>query len=322
MPRTGSSLGLILLLIAASPAQDNGIAQTPRQALLEMIFSKTPGTFVKHLPTATQAALEKSGAMTTVEQYSLLAGQIHAQGQKVETFETGPLLLSGEDPKTGQKIEIHVVSDVLQGDQDDIALSVQMYKNGQAQRSPFLPQLTFTMKQEAQLWRLNEISFTLRIPLADPDFLKAITENLKPQSASSNATPSSLPRSETSWQAGDGLVTAAIRTIFAAEVTYAKSYPAIGYTCTLSDLDGFGGGGPNEHQAMLINSGLASGKRYGFVFTLTGCGAAPATSFRLSAVPNRNGSGRKSFCVDQAGVIRSSEDSDAANCLAHGTPVQ
>ena len=30
----------------------------------------------------------------------------------------------------------------------------------------------------------------------------------------------------------------------------------------------------------------ASGKKYGFVFTLSGCGGAPSTIFHLSAGPN------------------------------------
>jgi hypothetical protein len=49
-----------------------------------------------------------------------------------------------------------------------------------------------------------------------------------------------------------------MRAILTAEIAYATSYQGC-FTCTLSDLDGFGGGEPNEHQAMLINSGLASG---------------------------------------------------------------
>jgi hypothetical protein len=289
-----------------------------------MFFSKTPGTFVKHLPLATQTALEKSGAMTTLQQYSLLATQFHVQGQNMQTFETGPIFLTGEDPKTGQKVEINVVSDQPQGDQDDIELSFQTYKSGQAQRTPFLPQITFSMKQEAQVWKLNEVSVTIHIPLADPDFLKAITDNVKPQAASTNLNGTFVPRSENSVSFGgsDAMVSAAMRTILAAETTYAKNYPAVGYTCTLSDLDGFGGGEPDEHQARLINSGLASGRKYGFVFTLSGCGASPASVFHFSATPNANTVGRKAFCADQSAVVRSSEDGNAANCFAHGTPAQ
>jgi type IV pilus assembly protein PilA len=303
--------------------------QTARQALIEMFFSKTPGTLIKHLPVVTRAALEKSGALASLQQYSTMATQLQTQGQNVQTFETGSVLLSGENPKTGDKVEITVENDALRGDQDDIEVSFQTYKNGAAQKTPFMPEITFSMKQEAEIWKLNEISVTIHLPLADPDFLKAITEKITPRTGSSaaattGATGTFVPRSEVSVQAGggDAMVVAAMRTILTAEITYASSYPTVGYSCTLSDLDGFGGGSPNEHQAMLINSGLASGRRYGFVFTLSGCGRTPANSFHLTAAPNGNSYGRKSFCADQSGVIRSSSDGNPATCMASGKPVQ
>jgi len=298
--------------------------QTARQALIEMFFSKTPGTLIKHLPMATRTALEKSGALTSLQQYATMASQLQTQGQNVQTFETGSVLLSGENPQTGEKVEITVENDTLRGEQDDIEVSFQMYKNGVAKKGPFMPQITFSMRQEGQVWTLNEISVTLHLPLADPDFLKTITEKMTPQAGTARATGTFAPRSEVSVQAGgsDAMVIAAMRTILTAEVTYATSYPTVGYSCTLSDLDGFGGGTPNEHQAMLINSGLASGKRYGFVFALSGCGGTPANSFHLTAAPNGNSYGRKVFCADQSGVIRSSSDGNPATCMASGTPVQ
>ena len=61
--------------------------QTARQALMEMFFSKEPGTFLKHLPAATRATLEKSGALAGLQQYSLLAGQLQTQGKSLQTFE-------------------------------------------------------------------------------------------------------------------------------------------------------------------------------------------------------------------------------------------
>lgn len=291
-----------------------------------MFFSKTPGTLVKHLPQATRAALEKSGALATLQQYSLMATQFQTQGQNFQTFETGPVLLAGEDPKTGQKTEITVERDVLRGDRDDIELSFQIYKNGQAQRTPFMPQMTFSMKQEEQMWTLNEISVTIHLPLADPDLLKSFTEGMKNASShtASTTSVSFTPRSETpAPPAGtDAMVLSAMRTILTAEATYASNYPALGFTCTLSNLDGFGGGEPNERQAMLINSGLASGKKYGFVFSLSECTGQPATGFHLTAVPNGSFYGRKAFCADQSGAIRSSDDGNPATCLASGAPVQ
>jgi type IV pilus assembly protein PilA len=320
--RFSLALALATSWAASSLAQQSVAApQTARQALLEMFFSKTPGTLVKHLPAATRVALEKAGALPNMQEYSLMASQLQMQGHQVQTFETGSVLLSMEDPKTGQKVEITVENDALRGNQDDIEMAFHVYKKGEEERTPFMPQMTFSMKQEAQIWTLNEISVTVHLPLADPDLLKAITEKMKPQAGTDSAF---TPHSESTVQpsGSDAMVVAAMRTILTAEITYASTYPTVGYSCSLSSLDGFGGGEPNEHQAMLINSGLASGKKYGFVFALSGCSGASSTAFHLTAVPSGNAFGRKAFCADQSGVIRSSDDGNPATCLGSGTPVQ
>jgi len=313
-------LAVVIFLSLASFAQQVA-PQTARQALLEMFFSKTPGTLVKHLPAVTLAALEKSGAMANLQQYSLMANQVQSQGQNLQTFETGSILLSGENPKTGQKFEVTVVSDALHGDRDDIALSFQMYKDGEVERIAFMPQMTFSMKQEEHIWKLNEISVTVHVPLADPDLLKAITEKMQPQMMANGGFTPQRPM-PVSYAGSDAQVLAAMRSIVTAESTYAATYPATGFTCALTNLGGFGGGERSEHQAMLIDSGLAGGKRYGFSFTLSGCGGNIPTSFQLTAAPNASTYGRKAYCTDQSAVIRSSEDGNPATCLAKGTPVQ
>lgn len=113
-----------------------------------------------------------------------------------------------------------------------------------------------------------------------------------------------------------------MRTILAAESTYSITYRSIGYTCTLSDLDGFGAADRNEHQAMLIPSDLAGGRRYGYSFTLSGCSGTPATGFELTAAPAGNSFGRRTYCADGSGTIRSSNNGNPATCLANGVPVQ
>jgi len=315
MRRVTVSLVVVILWATHSFAQQSpGSSQTARQALMEMFFSKTQGTLAKHLPAATRTALEKSGALANLQQYSLLVSQLQTQNQNIQTFDTGSVMLAGEDPKTGQKVEITVENDALNGDRDDIALSFQIYKNGQVQRTPFMPQMTFSMKKEAQLWTLNEISITLHLPLADPDLLKALTENMKPQPT--QTTISSRGVTAAPQTAGTAAqVMAAMRSIVSAEATYASTYTTVGFTCTLSNLDGFGGGQPNERQAMLISSGLASGKRFGYVFTLSECNGTPATAYHLTATPNGNSFGGKAYCADQSGMIRSSEDGNPATCL-------
>ena len=295
--------------------------QTARQALMEMFFSKEPGTFLQHLPAATRATLEKSGALATLQQYSLLAGQLQTQGGKsFQTFETGSVMLAFEDPKTSQKVEVVVENDALQGEQDDIELSFHTYKENQAQRTPFMPRVVFSMKMESGLWTLNEIAVTITLPLADPDLLKVISDGMKARTVGTNPQMQLQTQAQTPIRTlgSDASILTAVRMVLAAEATYSATYPAVGYTCTLSDLDGFGAAQASEHQAMLINSGLASGRYHGYSFSLSQCTAA---GFRLTAAPTGESYGRRAFCADQSGAIRASADGSAATCVSSGTPV-
>src|SRR5216684_2311389 len=122
-------LALSALAIAPLRAQSPGAAtlpQTARQALIEMFFGKTPGTFAKHLPAATLTALDTSGAMATLQQYSLLVSQLQTTGKSFETFDRGALLLTAEDAQSNQKFEITVEKDSPVGDEDNIEVSFRI----------------------------------------------------------------------------------------------------------------------------------------------------------------------------------------------------
>ena len=99
-------------------------------------------------------------------------------------------MLATIDPKTGQKVEVVVESDSQQGEADNIDLSFRTYKDNQVQKTPFMPRITFAMKMESGVWKLNEILVSIRLPLADPDFLKSITDGIK----SRTATPAMQPQ--------------------------------------------------------------------------------------------------------------------------------
>src|ERR1700751_1325290 len=195
MRRIGMLLAVTSLCASTVLAQQAPAPQTARQALIEMFFSKASGTFVKHIPDATRAAFEKAGVPTLLQQYSAMAIQLESQGKGVQTFDTGSVLLATENPSTGEKVEITVANDSLMGDQDDIELSFVTYKNGQAQRPPFISHVTFSMKTEAGIWKLNEIALTIRVPLADPDFLKSITDGMKAHSQETTQVQLNLPGS-------------------------------------------------------------------------------------------------------------------------------
>ena len=329
MRKLATLLILSALATASAWAQSSEIPapQTARQALMEMFSIKTSGTFVKHLPVATLSALETSGALKTLQQYSMLTSQFHTTGNQIETFETGPVLLATDDPKTGQKVEVVVESDSLQGDDDNIELSFRTYKDKQLQRTPFMPRITFAMKMESGVWKLNEILVTVRLPLADPDFLKSLTEGIKSRTAASAPNSNPEPAKTQSQPAMltrgfDNSILAAMRSILTAEIAYSATYRPVGYTCTLSDLDGFGGGEPNEHQAMLIPSGLASREKVRLRTSRSLDARETRDRFRLAAAPGGNSFGRRAYCADQSGAIRYSADGNPATCLASGIPVQ
>ena len=295
--------------------------QTARQALLEMFFSKTPGAFEQHLPEATRAAMHKGTADTSMlGSLSLLTSQMHAQGQEFQTFETGSTLLFFEDHRQNTKFEIIVERDDLQADRDDIVLGFHAYKNGETQTSGVTPALTLTMKPEAGTWRLTDLAVTVQLSLTNPEFLKAISTPRASSMATSfhpvsNASATITPTS--------GLTApTSMHILLAAEKSYAKRYPSVGYTCSLADLGGMGAGGePGEHQAMLINPRLASGKKDGYAFTFSECKGKPASTFKLTASPSEENAGMPAYCSDETELIRSNRGGNAGVCLSSGVPV-
>jgi type IV pilus assembly protein PilA len=300
---------LVLQSSIALWAQTQPAPQTARQALLEMFFSKTPGALEKHLPEATRTALHKADAQSAysmLQGFSTMTSQLSANGAQLQTFEAGTTLLIAEDTRNQSKMEIVVERDDLQGDEDEIEVTFHAYRAGQEQNSFLMPRLTFVMNQEAGIWKLRDLMLTLRVSLADPKLLQRMTTNMK-QSAIS---------------ADEATAVAAIRIINTAEVTYSTAYPARGFTCTLTDLDGLGGGEVNEHHAMLIDLRLASGKKNGYIFSLSACDANPASRYSVTALPAQAANGQRAFCSDQSGVIRYSMDGKAETCLSAGKPLQ
>jgi len=314
----------VVLLTGLSAAQQPA-PQTARQALLEMFFSKAPGTFEKHLPQATKAALPKAGTSPAfLGEFSMLTSQMAARGQQLQTFEAGSTLVEIDDPKFHSKFEITVERDDLRGDEDQIDLFFHVAKNGESQNAGAKFGLTFTMKQETGIWRLNEISLTVGVSLTDPEFLKTLSTKLAPgisEPASGHAT--FIAPNVAMTAANESAAVAAVRTLNTAEISYAATFPAHGFTCTLSDLGGMGsGGGMTEHQATLIDPRLASGKKNGYVFALVRCDGTPATKYTITAEPANPGAGTRAFCSDESAVIRFSADGKANTCLSAGTPLQ
>jgi hypothetical protein len=222
------------------------------------------------------------------------------------------------------KFEIIVERDDLRADEDSIELSFQGYKDGQPQKIGVTPRLTLTMKQEAGVWRLNEITVAVRMSLTDPELLKAITTNANARTAGNQGVPS--PTNTPQYHAANGgdeaTALTSLRVLLAAEQIYARRYPASGFTCSLPDLGGMGSGGEaNEHQAMLLDPRLATGRKNGYVFTTTACAGNPISRFKVTAVPTEPSANLRTLCSDESGQIRVSPDGSAGSCLRAGIPM-
>lgn len=113
-----------------------------------------------------------------------------------------------------------------------------------------------------------------------------------------------------------------LKVIRDAESHYSAAYPEVGFADSLLKL-GPGGNSDSSH-AGLIPGDLANGAKHGYRFSLTGASAGtPATvnSFVATAVPSSNMSGRRTFCVNESGVIR--QQSGSGTCDPENSqPVQ
>lgn len=290
-------VALICLVANLATSQTPPPPQTARQALIEMFFGAGPNHLEKHLPDVTRNALKKmpsANGMNSLDQFSMLASQLKAGGGKFETFEAGPTLLSTEDPNDG-KVELTVERDDLAGDEDQIELALHITKNFKEESLPFIPRFTFLLAQQADIWRLNEIDITVKVPLSDPTFLKTIEDHQRSQN--------------------EMMTIYAVQSVVGAEKGYSAAQG--GYACSLPAL-GSGGSGTNHH-TYLFDRQLISGKKNGYIFVISNC---DATHYKVVAEPEIPNSGQRAFCSDEGGTVRASADGKATTCLSSGETVR
>ncbi len=297
-----------LLVVAAFlvpsflPAQTPPPPQTARQALIEMFFGTAPNHLEKHLLDTTRKAFNKTNTgegMNTLDELAMFSSMAKAGGTKLETFDTGPTLLQAEDPRDGGKIEITVERDELSGDGDQIEIALHMTKGGKEEVLPFTPRVTFAMKMESEIWRLNEISFTVHLPLGDPEFLKRIQDQQNTQTEQT-----------AKW---------GLQSIVTAENSYHVVHG--NYACSLSDLRRVSKESADGKSATvnMLAGDLASGKRGGYIFAISGC---DGNEYKVVAEPEAPNSGQRAFCADESGKMRASADGKATTCLSSGEAVE
>jgi type IV pilus assembly protein PilA len=121
--------------------------------------------------------------------------------------------------------------------------------------------------------------------------------------------------------ANEASAVGSIRTINTAEVTYANSYPTVGFGA-LAVLGGpaascAGATFAASANACLIDDVLAQGTKSGYNFVATAAGGTPTTTYVSTAIPVTAGTtGQRDFCSDQSGVVRATQAGTACTNAA------
>lgn len=285
--------------------------QTPRQALIEMINGGQEGA-MKHLTVEMQKSLQGDGKNNSSIGQLAAFDQMRAASPDFQVFETGQVLLSTNDPKTNEKFEVHVDSDDLSGDTDNMDISFHQFRDGVEQDIPYatmLSRFSVGMKRQANIWRLNDISINIKVPLGDPKLLEKFGSGMG--TGMLGARAGGVSASGKPEKPGDFSPRQATELVGMAEMTFARVHPDIGFTCTFSDL-----AKPNM---LNLDPRIFSGEPYqGYKFSLSGCQDKPSGSFHLVVEPVSPTGKAKAFCTDATNNVRSSDDGLGSSCLASG----
>jgi hypothetical protein len=264
-----------------------------------MFFGKGADNFAKHLPEDARHTLIRKGEASETSWALRIADagrQIAAQGEHVETFDTGPNILVVEQAKGTEKFEVTVEHDSLLGEADEIELSFHLYKDGQPVPLPVVPRFTFTLQKENGIWRLTEVTAAAHVPLTDADYLKS----LRQQQDEANETAAQTR----------------LTMISIAEKGYAANHADRGYTCSLSAL--FTPDPSTPRETSFYDPGQGNEEWNGYRFAIAGCEGSPASKYRLTAIPSDPDSEMKTFCVDESGAVKFVKRGKPSSCFTRG----
>jgi len=295
--------------VYAQPQAQAPPPQTPRQALIEMISGGQEGV-MKHLTLEMQKSLQADGKNSSAQ--LAVFDQIKSASSNFQVFETGEVLLSANDPKNNEKVEVHVDSDDLSGDTDNMDISFHQFRDGVEQDIPYaamLSRFTVGMKRQANIWRLNEISVNIKVPVGDPKLLEKFGDGMPGMIGGKiGGSASGKPEKPREMAPREAITMVAF-----AESTFARSHPETGFTCTLADLA--------KSNPFNLDPHIFTGEPYhGYKFSLSGCQDKPSGSFHLVAEPVSAAAGAKAYCTDATNNVRISADGLGSSCIASGKP--
>jgi len=96
-----------------------------------------------------------------------------------------------------------------------------------------------------------------------------------------------------------------LKTLNTAQISYASTYPNVGYASSLPALSGTNCNPPSSAGACLIDTQLASGTKSGYQFTPCCATGNPVSTYQFRADPlTPNQTGVRYFCTFADGVLR------------------
>jgi hypothetical protein len=321
--KVGTAIAVCLFagVLAAQPKNErSSVAQSPRQAVIEMITGGD-GDFRKHLTAEVQQKLQEmqknSGPGTTGLTQALDAARTGTD-KNFETFDAGPVLLSLNNPQARERWEVRIDDDDLRGDQYQMELSLHKFLQGVEEELPMVLGMELALKQQQGIWRLNAVTVSARLAVGDPRILDKSWWNLPVKAGS---TPNPPAPSQPAASEGPKMTPQrALHLIALAEDIYAQKHPASGFICAVSGLVEIGRGFEDGEPYKFMAPEFAQGVYNGYRFSLRGCTGKTVKTFQAVAEP-QNGRG-KAYCVDETKTLRVSDDGDGGTCLASGRIVQ
>ncbi len=266
------------------------------EALLDAFLAKDPDAVLKHLPESVRKAVSE---MTPAERAEtargfMLGEVVRREGGIVTRLENDKALIRIEhiDTESDERsVGLEILLDKRVSDGYEAILRFKM-RSLDAARPDSPRDLVVWMRFEEGEWRVTSAQFvdSRGIDLDSPEFVKNLRHNRAAVYESS--------------------ALGAIRSINTACVTYASTYPDVGFPPKLDALGGADREPTSEHSELLDSSLTSSPyERSGYRFSYHPVGGSPTERYTATARPIQFGTtGTRSFFTDESGVIRWTEE--------------
>ncbi len=101
-----------------------------------------------------------------------LIGINFSDNNKFQAFDMGTILFSFNNPQEHERYQIQIDSEQQGREEDNMALSLHLVRNGVEQEIPTGLRLLLNLKKQEGIWRLNAVTLSTTLQVGDPQFLQ------------------------------------------------------------------------------------------------------------------------------------------------------